>query len=200
MLECRHCREFIRRETEAVGSRCPRCRMPLFERLQLPRRLDAAAPAQSCAGHPGIQAVGTCQRCGLLTCFTCRTRWHDQALCPRCVEQAIARKETAPEDAAGLRRQALLGLVLGLLGWVLFVLGGIPFLALQGGRPSPSLVLMGGLVILASFIPALFAVGQAASAIRARSQRLKLATSGLICAAGHLGIMIGFLLLNIWHN
>jgi hypothetical protein len=200
MMECRQCRELIRGDAEAIGSRCPRCRMPLYERTQLPRRLNPGEAGRSCAVHPGIQALGPCQRCGAFMCFTCRTRWYEQAVCPACVERALTSNEPAPENLAAHRRQAMLSMVFAVGGWVLFILGGLPLMALQGSRPNHQLTVLGMLVVLASFIPAVFGVGQATAAIRARGQRTRLATSGLIFAGTHLGIMIGFLLLNIWHN
>jgi hypothetical protein len=116
------------------------------------------------------------------------------------VERALASNEPAPENLAAHRRQAVLSLVFAAGGWVLFILGGLPLMALQSSRPNPNLAVLGLLVVLASFIPAVFSLGQATAAIRARGQRTRLATSGLIFAGTHLGILIGFLLLNIWHN
>jgi hypothetical protein len=200
MIECRQCRELIRGDAEAIGSRCPRCRMPLYERAQLPRRLNPGETGRSCAMHPEVQALGPCQRCGAFMCFTCRTRWYEQPVCPACVERALSSNEPAPEDLAAHRRQAMLSVAFALGGWVLFLLGGLPLMSLQTGQPNPSLVGVGGLLIVASFLPALFGIGQAAAAIRTRGPRMRLATSGLVCAGTHLGIMIGFLLLNIWHN
>jgi hypothetical protein len=199
MIECRQCHELIRGDAEAIGSRCPRCRMPLYERVQLPRRLNPGESGASCAVHPGMHAVGPCQRCGAFMCFVCRTRWYEQAVCPACIERVLTSNEPAPEDLAAHRRQAVLSVVFAVAGWALFLLGGLP-LILQDGRPHSGTAMFGTLMVLASFVPALFGVGQAAAAIRVRGGRMKLATSGLIGAGAHLGIMVGFLLLNIWHN
>jgi len=200
MIECRQCHELVRGDAEAIGSRCPRCRMPLYERTQLPRRLNSGESGASCALHPGIQAVGPCQRCGAFMCFTCRTRWYEQAVCPACVERALTSNEPAPENLASHRRHAMLSMVFAAGGWALFLVGGLPLMALQSGRPNPSLAPISLLLVLGSFIPALFGIGQATAAIRTRGARMKLATSGLVCAGTHLGILTGFLLLNIWHN
>jgi hypothetical protein len=200
MMECRQCRELIRGDAEAIGSRCPRCRMPLYERVQLPRRLNPGEAGQSCAMHPGIQALGPCGRCGAFMCFTCRTRWYEEPVCPACVERALTSNEPAPEDIAAHRRQAMLSMAFAVGGWSLFILGSLPLLFLQSTRPNQELTALGTLAVLASFLPALFGLGQATAAIRTRGQRMRLATSGLILAGTHLGIMVGFLLLNVWHN
>jgi hypothetical protein len=198
MIECRHCREFIRGNPERLGARCPRCRLPLYEKVQVPRRAAGESGSAACVFHPANQALGPCERCGAFLCGVCRTRWRDQPLCPACVERAVATKDTAPEEAHSHRRQALLSLVFAAGGWLLFLLGSLPLLALQGANGQ--LAILGRLIVLASFIPALFGVGQATAAIRTRGERMTLATLGLAIASTQLGVIIGLALLNRWHN
>src|SRR6185437_2278616 len=102
--------------------RCPNCRDPLYEppgRVSRFTREDEGA----CALHAGRETVGTCGRCGNYFCEVCRTRWRDQILCAACAERALASREATPEQARTHFRQALLGLLLGLGAWVIFILG-----------------------------------------------------------------------------
>jgi hypothetical protein len=199
-MECRNCGEYIRGEADSIGARCPRCRQPIYEKKQTPRRAATGTTDPVCALHPMNQAVGPCQRCGTLVCGVCRARWHEQILCLACVRASLETKEAGPEEIRTQRRQATLSFFFALGGWALLLVGSVLLLTLQGDKPHPELALLGRLVLFSSFVPASFALGQAASAIRMRGQRLRLATSGLVLAGTHLGLMIGFGLLSVWHN
>jgi hypothetical protein len=200
MLECRNCRELVRGDLEMIGSRCPRCRMPLYERPKIARRLNPVDSEKSCGVHPEIQAIGTCDRCGAPICLNCRTRWYDQALCLACVERALSLKEPPPANRVAQRRQAMVSFVLSVTGLGLFLLGSLLLIGVHQSRPNPPLSFLSTAMIVLSLLPALFAVGQGAALVRIRVERLRLATSALACAGAQLGILMGFLLLNIWHN
>ncbi|HMF16120.1 MAG TPA: hypothetical protein VKE98_02885 [Gemmataceae bacterium] len=199
-MDCRNCGEFIRGEEDRIGARCPRCRQPIYEKKQTPRRAAVGTNDPVCAFHPTNQAAGPCQRCGTLVCGVCRARWHEQILCLACVQASLEKNEAGPVEVRSLRRQSLLSFFLALGGWALLLVGSILLWSVQGGKPHPDLALLGRLTLFVSFVPAAFALGQAASAIRMRGQRLRLATSGMILAGVHLGLMIGFGLLSVWHN
>jgi hypothetical protein len=127
-------------------------------------------------------------------CGLCRTRWDNRTLCLACVERLMSGTERAPEDARAHRRLALAALLLGIVAWTLT----LPVIVVRGvGSVREVLV---GLLILAmlSLIPALFGLGQAASAIRMRGDRMVLATFGLALAGSQVGTVTGLLLLVIW--
>ncbi len=196
MRECRHCREWLRGDPSKIGSRCPRCRQPLYDKPERERNLgDQEAPR--CQTHPGRAALGPCPRCGSLMCGLCRTRWHDKHLCLACCDRA--RREPHVVDAGNQARQAGWSLVLGLGGWVLFILGAVALLLAQGGQPNRNLATLGVVTMLTSFLPTLFGLGQATAAIRTRGPRQRTATLGLVLGGAQLGIVIGFLLLSAWH-
>ena len=197
-MNCRNCGEYIR--SDHLGARCPRCHLPIFEKKQIPGRAATGTTDPVCALHPMNQAVGPCQRCGVLLCGVCRARWHEQILCPACVQKSLETKEAGPKEIRSQRRQALLSFFYALGGWILLLIGSALLWSLQGGKPHPDLALLGRLILLASFLPALFALGQASTAIRTHRQRLRLATSGLVIAGTQLGLLIGFALLSVWHN
>ncbi len=108
--------------------------------------------------------------------------------------------ERRPEQDRILRGQAALSLILGLGCWLLVLLGGWALSASGGSQPRPELRNLGYLLVLASFLPALFGVGQGAAAVRGPQKRLRLALGGLILSGAHLGILIGLLLFNTMHN
>src|ERR1700704_3115168 len=90
MVECRYCRATFELEPEQIGARCPDCKLPLFERSDRPKR---EVEKGVCAYHPSVPGVFNCPRCQARACANCRTRWHDENLCPRCVENSIAANE-----------------------------------------------------------------------------------------------------------
>ena len=201
MIECRHCREFFRGDVERLGSRCPRCRLPLYERPELQRRkAEGEANQAACAVHTENLAIGTCARCSSAMCGICRTRWFDRAICAACAQQAIDNKETSPEDTFIRRRQARWSFVLAIAGWGLFVLGCLLVFAVIRGGPNPELRMIGLLTVLSSFLPSLFAIGNGVSALRTRGEGFRLAVGGISMAASLVGLLIGVMLVNTWHN
>jgi hypothetical protein len=200
MLDCRHCGEYLTGEPERYGSRCPRCREPLYERPDGVRRQRDAQESQggTCAVHPGNPAVGTCKRCGTFVCGLCRSRWNERTLCVACIDRMMtgaAGDDTGQEQAAH-RRQALLGVILGLTGWVL----ALPLLVARGFSSTRELMLALLLIALMSLIPTLFGVGQAAAAIRVRGNRMIMATCGLALSGLQVGTVLGLVLLVIWKH
>jgi hypothetical protein len=195
MIECRYCGEVVFSDPERTGARCRRCREPLYERREMPRPPEGTQPVGQCVLHPGHPAIGTCERCGTYLCGLCRTRWQDRALCLGCVERGMQSKETRPEDVQAHRRGAMLGVVFGVIAWALML---VAFILMLTARASSgeTVVRIAGLLALASFLPAVFGAGQAAAAIRVRGNRLILATCGLALSAGHLGIVLGMLVLS----
>src|SRR5262245_50633150 len=166
MIECRHCRRFFREEPETVGARCPRCRQPLYERVEPPRPPASPPPGegmQACAAHPTRPAVGTCRRCRSPICALCRPRWQEQALCPACVDQEVANPQGALRSAGVLRRLAVCSLLLGLAGWMLLLGAGLPLVFAQGLSKEASVLV--GLGLLLSLAPALFAIGQGVAVV-----------------------------------
>lgn len=204
MVVCRQCREYVRGDLEETGARCPSCRLPLYEPpdppAPRPEHLDQTQSA--CAVHPGNLAVGPCPGCGTFVCGYCRTRWQGRRVCVACVERELGGKGANPLALKAHRQQALLSLVLGIGGWVLLVLGGLPLFALPGRESGPAQTLrtLAELLLLASLVPALFGVGQGAAALRGRGDRMRIATTGLLLSASQLGIMLGLLAFNLWNS
>jgi hypothetical protein len=132
-------------------------------------------------------------------CVVCRTRWHEKALCVACVERALASQETTPEEEAAHRRQAQFSMWCAVAAWALLVMGSLPLVALHAGAGNNSLRILSRIVLLSSLIPALFGIGQAAAALRVRGG-LKPATWGLGLGGSLVGLMIGFLMFNLWFN
>lgn len=129
-------------------------------------------------------------------CAVCRSRWNDKPTCVACCQRARVAREHGEEDAGSQRRQAGLSMYLSLGGWIMVVLGGVALIFAQFGVPKPGLATLGGLTTLASMLPALFALGLALSAIRARGPSMTAATTGFLLAASQLGLMTGLLLLS----
>jgi hypothetical protein len=200
MLECPHCYRIFRATPEKLGARCPKCRMPLFERS--PRRRPAEREMGQCAKHPENTAVAKCVRCGQLICATCRTRWHDEATCPDCVEKSAAAHEPTPQETQRQQRQAWTSLVLSVVGWstALLLLWPLSSLhSLTGGMLSFA-VFAGTVFFVFSFIPALLALGQGVSALRLRGTQKVIATCGLAISGAQLGLLVGVVVLNLWLN
>jgi hypothetical protein len=205
MPYCPACRAPIRGERERVGARCPRCRLPLYERPELfkPR----AAGDSFCSVHPQNPAVGPCQRCGNFQCDVCRTRWHNRALCAACVGRLLEEGAADPHEVRAERLQSMLALLLGIISWVLVLVGlviAVAAVAVNGPRGLDAgvilLVGVGVLVMLASVLPAAFGIGQGAAALRARGSHMILATIGLILSGLDVGAVIGLFTFAYWQS
>ena len=196
MLDCRHCGEYLRGDATRFGARCPRCREPLYERPDHIRRQREAQETQggTCAVHPGNVAVGPCKRCGTFMCGICRTRWQDRPLCLACVERLMSGADGSPEATRSHRLQGLVGLLLGMLAWLLT----LPVVIVRGVGSTRDVLV--ALLILAaiSLVPALVGLGMAAAAIRVRGDRMALATFALALTGSQVGTVTGLLLLVIW--
>jgi len=202
VLRCRYCGRTVRGDRDRVGARCPRCREPLYERSQPPKRIsdDPDAGDSLCATHPGSVAIGTCQRCGNFMCAVCRTRWRQLVVCAACAGRALENMETAPEEARAHLCQAVLALVFGIAAWV--VTGAAVFVAVLAiqGEESPAMVVLASLLLFGSPLLSVLGVGQGAAAVRARGDHMILATSGLLLSALQAGAIVGILLLSAWNG
>jgi hypothetical protein len=202
MIECPYCYRVFRQPPEKLGARCPKCRMALYEDPSK-RRKNPEKAYGPCAQHPDTASIAKCSRCGSAICQACRTRWHEEPVCPRCVDQSIAEDEPSPLEAQLQTKQAWVGMVLALFGWMLLLLTLGPlatFHQAQREPIGPSIVVLTWLCFLGSMVAAVFALGNAVAAIRLRGDHRKLATSGLICAGAHMGLVIGIIVLNLWPN
>jgi hypothetical protein len=200
MLECPYCFRVFRTSPAQLGARCPKCRMPLFEGSGKRRRSDKESGR--CDRHATSPAVAVCARCQKQMCNTCRTRWHDELMCPLCVERSMAADEPGPQEGSRQFRQAWLSIGFALGGWSVLLLTLWPLANFHDGAPArhEPMWTLALTFLFFSAVPALMALGQAASALRLRGRHLRVATWGLACAGGQLGLMLGLLLLNMWHN
>jgi len=196
MVECRHCRASFELEPEQIGARCPDCKLPLFERSDRPKR---EIETGVCAFHPGVPGVFTCPRCQTRACGNCRTRWHEENLCLRCVENSIAANETHPRDVKALRMQSIRGFILALIGAFIFALG---LWILYGSRNDPSSGTSAWSVVLmlVGIVPGVVALGQGAAVILKRGPLLNLARSAVVVASSQIGLTVGLTFINFWRN
>jgi hypothetical protein len=197
MIECPYCGDYLYEDPDKLGARCPRCREPLYERGGGPRLTsegDAEGDRGVCTIHTMNVAAGTCQRCGNFICRVCRTPWNGGNLCQACAERLAQDQERGPQDPRSHRRQAVAALVCGLSAWGAILGAGILVTLAGTSRAAMGLVVLAGILLFASFLPAVFGVGQGVAAVRARGDRMIVATSGLVLSASHLGIMSGLFL------
>jgi hypothetical protein len=189
MMRCPECRERLTGDAERYGARCPACREPLYDR---PPRRPAVEEDSRCPVHPENPALGSCGRCGNYICETCRTRWRDRWLCAACVDRALETKQDVPAEAQAHLRQALLSLALGVTSWAIF-LTAILIGTAAASNHSMGLVMLAGVIVLVSPLPAVIGVGQGAAAIRCRGDHMILATLGLVLSGLNVGVLIGLL-------
>jgi len=181
MLRCPCCDCPLPTNRERLSARCPNCRAPLYEQAGGGR--DACKGEAACVVHPVNAAIGVCTRCGNALCGVCRTIWRGQPVCVACVERALAAGEPAWQNARAFFRQALIGLVLGLVAWILTGIG--PLLN--------SLEVRYVLVVLA-VLAAVLGLGSSLAALRARGGLFILALIGLILAVSQIGLTMGLFL------
>jgi hypothetical protein len=196
MVECRNCRGTFKTPPETIGARCPDCRMPLFERLDRPRR---EIESGRCVFHADMPGVATCQRCRKRLCTICRTRWHEEFLCPDCVEKSISLAEENPRELRARQTQATRGFALAIGGAGLFGLGlGIFIAATLGGGGTAAAWGVG--LMMAGLVPAGWSLGETAAVVLRRGPRFGLATSALTMAASQIGLTLSLLFINLWRN
>jgi hypothetical protein len=202
-MRCRHCGDRINEPLEKVGARCPHCRQPLYERSESARRKAMATQAESgkrCALHPSRGSAGACERCGNFTCWLCRTRWNDRVLCLSCTERAVAVQREGPIERKTHRRQAVWGVVFGVVAWLLMLSALWVFLS-QGTRTFHTSQASTALLLGVSSVPfALFGIGLATAAARLRGNRMRMAACGLLLTSCHLGLLFGVFLLYAWNS
>lgn len=196
MIECRYCRDSFRSAPEKLGARCPTCRMPLYER---DRHKAPAVDVGPCTLHQDKSAHGKCRRCGKLICSVCRTRWDDETVCPGCLDH-ILENEPSPQLARTQNRQANWSIAAAIMGWLLLVLTLLPLSSLAGDAENQGAASTAGRLFLASFVPAVCALGPGAACIRWRGRRLAVATWGVVLAGAQLGLMLGVMLFSVWLN
>jgi hypothetical protein len=199
MSRCPSCDYPLPADRERLGARCPNCRDPLYEppgRTSRPVREGEGA----CAIHIGRETVGTCARCGNYFCEVCRTRWRDQILCAACAERALASREATPEQVRAHFRQALLGLLMSLGAWPLFIVGQILAVAaaLSGGNVLLALLML--VLIVGAVLFAVLGTGQAVAALRTRGNHMIMATGGLLLGGLFLGAFIGLTVFQLWSS
>lgn len=198
MVECPYCFRGFRREPEDLGSRCPKCRMPLFEGSSKKRRPER--DLGNCARHPEVTAVATCKRCARPMCHVCRTRWHEEPICPECLEASLQRDEpTALEKQQQLQ-----------FAWTSFASTATAVFLLLTTLWLTSTFYVGdvshhqrnvaGFFFFAALVPLFVALGRGVCAVRLRGNHAALATSALVSAGGLLGLTLGLVILGIWHN
>ena len=197
MNRCPSCDYPLPHDRERIGARCPNCRDPLYEppgRISRPAREGEGA----CAVHSGRETVGTCGRCGNFFCEICRTRWRDQIVCATCVERALASREATPEQARAHLRQAVLGLLLGIAAWGVFLLGQLMGVAAIAANKNILLLLVALVFMVGSAPLGVLGIGQAAAALRARGHHMIVATSGLLISGLFVGSFIGLFVFQLW--
>lgn len=199
MIECPFCYRVFRQPPEKLGARCPKCKMPLYED-PAKRRKNPDKDYGQCEQHPEAPAVTKCSRCERPVCQVCRTRWHEEPVCPRCVDESIADDEPSPREAQLQTKQAWTSVILAAIGWMVLLMTLAPYSSFSQGQVKSSIVFTTYFLFLMSFVPALFGLGFALSSIRLRGDFGKLAAGGLIVAGSQLGLAIGLIVLNIWHN
>ena len=199
MIECPFCYRVFRQPPEKIGARCPKCRMPLYED-PAKRRKNPEKDHGKCEQHPETASVTTCSRCAKPICQACRTRWHEEPVCPHCIDESIADDEPGPREAQMQTRHAWVSVILASAGWMILLMTLAPYSTFHLGQVRPTIVFMTYFLFLGSFVPAIFGLGHGVSAIRLRGNLGILATCGLVGAGTQLGLAIGLIVINIWHN
>jgi len=153
-----------------------------------------------CEQHPEAGSIAKCSRCDKPVCQTCKTRWHDETVCPQCVDNSVADDEPSPQEAQLQTKQAWVGVMLAAGAWLLLILTLGPFAAFFGPQPARStIIFLAYFCYLGSFVPAVFGLGHAIAAMRLRGDSEKLALGGLIASGTHLALALGFIVLGLWH-
>ena len=196
MVECRNCRAVFETPPEKIGSRCPDCKVPLFERLERPKR---EVESGACSVHADLPGVGICKRCKARFCGVCRTRWHEDNLCLECVEKSLAAGEEHPRELKNRRRLAVLGSTCAFIGAALWLTAMLVFYSTRLS-PSATAAAWSVALMLIGLVPATIAIGLTTTVVLARGPLFRLASSGIAVAATQIGLTLGLLVVNLLRN
>ena len=199
MIECPYCYRVFRQPPEKIGARCPKCRMPFYED-PAKRRKNPEKDYGPCPQHPESSTVAKCSRCDSPVCQSCRTKWHDEVVCPQCADNSVADDEPSPQEGQMKTKQAWFSVIAAVSAWMLLLMALAPLSTFHQGIVKPTIVFVTYSLFLGSLIPAIFGLGFAVSAIRLRGSNGVLATCGLVSAGSQLGLTLGVIALNLWHN
>lgn len=199
MIECPSCFRVFRQAPEKLGARCPKCRMPFYEDPSK-RRKTPDKDYGPCTQHPESASVALCSRCNAPVCQSCRTRWHEEIVCPQCVDLSLADDEPSPLEAQMQGKQAWISMILAASGWLLLLMTFAPLSTFHQGTVAPTIRFVTYSLFLGSLMPAAFALGFAIAGVRLRGSHGVLATCALVTAGCQLGLTFGIIVLNLWHN
>lgn len=167
--------------------------MPLFERTERP---SAEIDLGLCANHPNVPAQGECGRCKKKICLVCRSRWHDETICPECIRVSLEKRELHPRDLQTDLVRSQRGFALAVLGWFIFLSAWAILLRQTGPPPirwSVSLTLV-------ALIPALFALGIGVVQVMFRQGAPRLGLSTMMMSSVQVGLTLGLLVVNLLRN
>jgi len=199
MIECPFCYRVFRQPPEKLGARCPKCRMPFYED-PAKRKKAAEKDYGPCPQHPESGTVAKCSRCDTPVCAACRTRWHEEVVCPQCVDNSLADDEPSPLEAQLQTKQAWFSVIAAVFALLLLLMTFAPLAVFHAGTVQPTIRFVTYLFYFGSLLPAVFAVGFGFAAIRLRGSHGSLATFGLVSASAQLGVTMGIIALGMWHN
>ena len=199
MIECPFCYRVFRQPPEKLGARCPKCRMPFYED-PAKRKKAAEKDYGPCPQHPQSGTVAKCSRCDAPVCQVCRTRWHEEIVCPQCVDNSLADDEPSPLEAQMQTKQAWFSVILAVFSWLLLLMTLAPLATFHTGTVQATIRFVTYLLYFGSMVPAVFGLGFAFAAIRLRGSHGALAAFGLVAAAAQLGLTLAIVALGIWHN
>ena len=141
-------------------------------------------PLRAASGRAIDQAK--CSRCGALMCQICRTLAPRGSgpVCPQCVDRIRSRMTSrARRKQIFNPAKHVVGVILGVTGWMVFLLTLAPYSAFNQANVSPTIVCLAYFCFIGSFLPGVAALGHSLSAIRLlRRLHEKLAASGLFTA------------------
>ncbi len=110
----------------------------------------------------------------------------------------LASREAAPEQARRHFRQALLGLLMSIAAWGLFILGQLLIVGALVANRNVLLVLLALILIVSAVVLAVMGTGQAVAALRTRGQHMIVAASGFLIGGLFLGVFIGNYIFELW--
>jgi hypothetical protein len=113
---------------------------------------------------------------------------------------SLLEDEPSPQEAQLQMKYAWYAVGLAVCGWGFLLLTLMPYSTFHQGSARATIIFFAYALFLGSFLPAIVGLALAMGALRLRGDHRTVALCALVASGLHMGLAIGLIVLNLWHN